>query len=91
MMVCTAPQGRRRSLDAQRRVGGRPIASARARDGVRGRLLLGRSTSTALGKLGDICGNYQDLARLALPCGGTPAAILSIHLCIRNGDGKDIF
>ena len=82
-MVCTGPQGRRRSLNAQRRVGGRPI--------VRGRLLLGRSTSTALGKLGDICGNYQDLARLALPCGGTPAAILCIHLCIRNGDGKDIF
>jgi hypothetical protein len=43
--------------------------------------------SSALGKLRDICGNCPGLARLALPCGGTPAAIPYIHL--RSSDGKD--
>jgi len=42
--------------------------------------------SSALGKLRDICGNCPGLARLALPCGGTPAAIPYIHL--RSSDGK---
>jgi hypothetical protein len=63
----------------------------RPRDGARGRLLPGSLANSALGKLRDICGNCQGLARLALPCGGTPAAILYIRLCIRSGDGKDIF
>ena len=46
--------------------------------------------SSALGKLRDICGNCLGLARLALPCGGTPAAILYNRLRIRGG-GKDGF
>ena len=49
--------------------------------------------SSDLGTLRDICGNCRGLARLALPCGGMPAAILYIHLGrlrIRNVDGNDI-
>jgi hypothetical protein len=88
MLLWTALQGR---LNASQRVGAQPIASALTSNGVRGRLLPASSASSALGKLRDICGNYQGLARLALPCGGTPAAILYIHLCIRSGDDEDIF
>jgi hypothetical protein len=49
--------------------------------------------SSALGKLRDTCGNCPSLARLVLPCGGTPAAILYIRcgqLRIRSDDGRDI-
>ena len=49
--------------------------------------------NSALGKLRDICGNCPGLARLILPCGGTPTAILYIHLGrlrIRSDDGRDI-
>ena len=56
--------------------------------------------SSALGRLRDICDNCPGLPRLALPCGGTPAAIPYIHLDrlrihrgvrIHRGDGKDLF
>jgi hypothetical protein len=49
----------------------------------RGRPMLGLSSP---GKPRGICGNCPRLARLALACGGTPAAVLYNRLRNRGGD-----